>query len=144
MDLAYLPRVPERSTEQWVRSLDGLSIAFVTSIMPKSGSKRCRAGGLSIEGTRKEFSVAVQAVTPDGVSGQFDRIFFYVKAQHTKDAAAPLGLHLSTSGYGASLQNGLNEQGIARAVGASLGQSRSAEGGDEMFAPSIISVTLTR
>jgi 2-dehydropantoate 2-reductase len=75
--------------------------------------------GLSIEGPLEEFSVAVQAVTPDEVIGQFDRIFLCVKAQHTKEAAAALEPHLSTSGYVVSLQNGLNEREIAEAVGTS-------------------------
>jgi 2-dehydropantoate 2-reductase len=91
--------------------------------------------GLSIEGPLEEFNVAVQAITPDRVTGHFDRIFLCVKAQHTKEAAASLEPHLSTSGYVVSLQNGLNEREIAEAVGASRTIGAFVNFGADYLAP---------
>jgi len=75
------------------------------------------AGGLAIEGPIETFTTAIPAVTPDAVRGRYDRILLCVKAQHTAAATVQLAPHLTTDGYVASFQNGLNEYVIAEMVG---------------------------
>ncbi len=77
----------------------------------------CAGPGLSIEGPVDAFVQRVPAVTPDRVTGTFDRTILTVKAHHTKDAIAALAPHLGDDGWVLSAQNGLNELEIARAVG---------------------------
>ena len=74
--------------------------------------------GLTIEGPVKSFTTQVRAVTPDRVTGQFDRIILAVKAHHTEAATLALKPHLAPGGYVASFQNGLNELVIAKLVGS--------------------------
>lgn len=75
------------------------------------------ANGLTIEGPVESFTTSVRAVTPDGVTGQFDRVILAVKAHHTAAATLALQPHLAPGGYVASFQNGLNELVIADLVG---------------------------
>ena len=77
-----------------------------------------RTTGLQIEGPVAQFQQVVDAVTPAGLSGQFDCILLAVKAQHTAAAAAQLAPHLRDTGVVVSLQNGLNERQIAAQIGA--------------------------
>lgn len=72
--------------------------------------------GLRITGPIDEYTVPARAVTPDAVTGEFDRIFLCVKAHHTEAAIAAVAPHLARCGYVASLQNGLNERVIAAKV----------------------------
>ena len=74
-------------------------------------------GGLTIEGPIEQFNVAVRAVTPDALTGRFERILLCVKAHHTREASYALLPHLADAGYVASLQNGLNEVVIGSIVG---------------------------
>jgi 2-dehydropantoate 2-reductase len=111
----------------------GLDVLFVDNA--EDHVQAMQTEGLSIEGPLEEFTVAVQAATPDKVTGQFDRILLCVKAQHTKEAAAALEPHLSTSGYVVSLQNGLNEREIAEAVGASRTIGAFVNFGADYLAP---------
>jgi 2-dehydropantoate 2-reductase len=79
----------------------------------------CRSTGLVIEGPVAQFSQRLDAVTPsDLLQGVHDCVLLAVKAQHTGEALAQLAPHLSPDGVVVSLQNGLNEQRIAAAVGA--------------------------
>lgn len=73
--------------------------------------------GLTIEGPIEAFTVPVQAVLPEALSGRFERILLCVKAHHTEAASRSLAPHLAESGYVASFQNGLNEFTIGRVVG---------------------------
>lgn len=73
--------------------------------------------GLLIDGVREAFRVPVKAATPDEVEGPFDLIFLAVKCMHTEQALESLVPHLSAGGAVVSLQNGLNEQVIARHIG---------------------------
>ncbi|MFI9629621.1 2-dehydropantoate 2-reductase [Streptomyces sp. NPDC052042] len=77
-----------------------------------------RAGGLVLahDGTRT--SVPVTATTPDAFDGTFDQVLLAVKAQATETAAAWIAPRLSAHGHVVSLQNGFNEELIARYVGA--------------------------
>src|SRR5215212_6732901 len=81
-----------------------------------------RRQGLSIEGgpgagDPGPHPVAVRALAPDALDGQFDVVFLAVKSQHTATALAPAIPHLAADGCVVSLQNGLNETLIASLVG---------------------------
>ncbi len=73
--------------------------------------------GLSITGPIAEFRVPARASLPGEVEGRFETVFLCVKAHDTEAAAAALAPHLAPDGLVLSLQNGLNELAIARAVG---------------------------
>jgi 2-dehydropantoate 2-reductase len=73
--------------------------------------------GLHIEGPVDQFTITAPSVTPDRLTGQFDRILLCVKAQHTEGAARALLPFLGENGYVVSAQNGLNELTIAEVVG---------------------------
>jgi 2-dehydropantoate 2-reductase len=77
-----------------------------------------RTGGLAIEGPVEEFSQVLDAVTPDELTGSYDRIILAVKAHHTEAALDRLVPHLAAGGFILSAQNGLNERVIAARVGA--------------------------
>ncbi|WP_209424725.1 2-dehydropantoate 2-reductase N-terminal domain-containing protein [Pararhodobacter sp. SW119] len=77
-----------------------------------------REGGLHIEGPVEEFTQRLDAVTPDEVTGTYDRIVLAVKAHHTEAALEQLLPHLAPGGFILSAQNGLNERVIAARAGA--------------------------
>ncbi|MDP2085718.1 MAG: 2-dehydropantoate 2-reductase N-terminal domain-containing protein [Gemmobacter sp.] len=77
-----------------------------------------RTTGLQIEGPVEAFTEVLDAVTPDQVTGTYDRIILAVKAHHTEGALEMLVPHLAADGYILSAQNGLNERVIAGRVGA--------------------------
>ena len=79
-----------------------------------------QAKGLRISGPADDFTIRAPAVTPEQLSGQFNRILLAVKAHHTAAAAAMLAPHLTEHGYVVSCQNGLNELVIAEVVGKTL------------------------
>lgn len=76
--------------------------------------------GLEIEGPIDVFRVTGPAVTPDGLSGRYDRALLCVKGQHTGEAVRSLAPFLADDGCAVSVQNGLNEPAMA----AVLGQER--------------------
>jgi 2-dehydropantoate 2-reductase len=78
----------------------------------------CRSTGLRIFGPIEEFTVKVPAITPDQLTGQFQRIVLAVKAPATEVALAQLAPHLAADGFVLSAQNGLNEIAISARVGA--------------------------
>ncbi|WP_421851398.1 ketopantoate reductase family protein [Oricola sp.] len=80
--------------------------------------EQMQASGIGIEGPVNAFTVPVRATTPDVLEGRFARILLAVKSQHTPAALAALTPHLADNGYVVSVQNGLNENLIADAVGA--------------------------
>lgn len=75
------------------------------------------ATGLRISGPVDAFTVQVRAHTPETISGIFGTILLCVKAHHTAEALPMLLPFLAPDGYVVSIQNGLNERVIARAVG---------------------------
>ena len=75
------------------------------------------ATGLAIEGPVEEFRVAAPAVTPDSLSGRYERVFLCVKGQDTDTAVRRLAPFLADDGYAVSVQNGLNEPTMAAVLG---------------------------
>jgi 2-dehydropantoate 2-reductase len=76
------------------------------------------ARGLRIEGPIENFTARVPAVLPDDLPQRLDGpVLLAVKSQHTAAAAASLAGRVQGDGYVVSLQNGLNADQIAGAVG---------------------------
>ncbi|MDE0202287.1 MAG: 2-dehydropantoate 2-reductase [Rhodospirillaceae bacterium] len=73
--------------------------------------------GLEIEGPVDDFRIAAPAVTPDELSGRYDRALLCVKGQHTEEAVRSLTPFLADDGYAVSVQNGLNEPAMAAVLG---------------------------
>ncbi len=76
-----------------------------------------RERGLRLSGFR-ETLVRCPAFLPKEVPGPLNRVLLAVKSPHTETALATIAPRLSEDGYVVSLQNGLEEYKIAKAVGA--------------------------
>ncbi|GAB3575279.1 2-dehydropantoate 2-reductase [Amycolatopsis endophytica] len=77
-----------------------------------------RRGGLVLRRPEGDSSVAVEAFSPDDAPARLTRVLLAVKAQATEHVLPWLAPRLAPDGFVVSLQNGLNEQAIAAAVGA--------------------------
>ncbi len=77
------------------------------------------ADGLRVSGFRGDHRFPLRAITPDDLPPVLHRVVLAVKAQHTADAIATIAPRLAPGGYVVSAQNGLCEETIAEAVGAS-------------------------
>jgi 2-dehydropantoate 2-reductase len=76
------------------------------------------AHGLTIERRAGVTTVPVRAITPDGLGRGLELVLLAVKSQDTPGALDVLAPRLAADGAIVSLQNGLNEELIAKAVGA--------------------------
>ena len=103
------------SVGAWLKRA-GHDVSFVDVVPDHVAAIRNAA--LRIVGPVEQFSVTASAFTPDEVPGVWPHIFLAVKAQHTEAATRALMPHLAQGGYVLSLQNGLNENIIARIVGS--------------------------
>ena len=74
--------------------------------------------GLRITGARGDQTYAVRALTPDELAGPLQTVILAVKAHFTEAAMTQYAPLLAPDGYVVSFQNGLNEEIIARHVGA--------------------------
>lgn len=75
--------------------------------------------GLTIQAFNETFTVPVEAVTVDNLSGPLDVVVLAVKAQHTAGAMEALVPHLGPQSTVVSFQNGLCERIIADMIGES-------------------------
>jgi len=73
--------------------------------------------GITIRGWAEQFTVHVPAVRPDELREPLGLVLLAVKAQHTAQAMQMIAPLLAADGVVVSMQNGLNEQVIATAVG---------------------------
>ena len=94
--------------------------------------------GLHITGPIAELTVRVPAFTPDALRGVWDTVILATKAHHTEAAVDALAPYLSGSGCVVSAQNGLNEIGIARAVGAERTVGAFVNFGADYLEPGVI------
>src|SRR5262245_60693330 len=97
----------------WARA--GLPVLMVDVVAEHVAA--CRTTGLQITGPVETFNVVVPSVTPDQLTGPFQRIVLAVKAHATERALQQLEPHLAPDGFVLSAQNGLNEIAIARCIG---------------------------
>ena len=75
------------------------------------------AGGLTVERRDGASTVRVRAITPDALGSPQALVLLAVKSQDTPEALAVLAPRLAEDGAIVSMQNGLNEELIAAAVG---------------------------
>lgn len=77
-----------------------------------------RERGLVLRRPSGDENVAIEATTPRNAPAQLGRVLLAVKAQATREVLPWLAPRLASDGFVVSLQNGLNEEQIAAAVGA--------------------------
>ena len=95
--------------------------------------------GLRIEGPVEQFDARVPAVLPSGLPAQIDGpVLLAVKSHHTAAAMAQLAPRLGPGGYVVSLQNGLNTQVIADAVGADRVVEAFVNFGADVMEPGLV------
>jgi 2-dehydropantoate 2-reductase len=74
--------------------------------------------GLTIQGFDETFTVGVEAVAPEKLSGPLEIVLLAVKAQHTAGAISSIAPALAPDSTVVSLQNGLCPRIIAAEIGA--------------------------
>ena len=79
--------------------------------------QECSEAGLKIMGPVETYSQRVPCVTPENLTGTFNRIILAVKGPSTADAVNDLVKHLSDEGYVLSAQNGLAEHYLSERIG---------------------------
>jgi 2-dehydropantoate 2-reductase len=95
--------------------------------------------GLRIEGPIENFTVTVPAVLPADLPPRLDGpVLVAVKSQHTAAAAAALAGRVHGDGFVVSLQNGLNADQLAEAVGASRVVEAFVNFGADVTAPGVV------
>lgn len=104
----------------WVR--DGVNVLFVDA--DRAHVEAVRRDGLRITGPVDSFRVDAPMVTPEELRGALSgdallrAVHLAVKAHHTPAAMEAVAPLLASDGYVVSVQNGLNEDVIARSVGS--------------------------
>jgi 2-dehydropantoate 2-reductase len=73
--------------------------------------------GLRVTGCRGDSTFSVKALTPDQLRGPLEMVILSVKAHFTESALSTVAPLLSSDGFIAVMQNGLNEEAVAAAVG---------------------------
>lgn len=119
-------RLAERSiTIIGAGAIGGTIGAFVTQagynvtlvdVVPEHVEKM-NAEGLRIDGIRGDRTYPVKAVHADDLTGPLDVVLLCVKGHFTDEAMRRYGPLLANGGFVVSIQNGLNEEIIARHVG---------------------------
>jgi 2-dehydropantoate 2-reductase len=95
--------------------------------------------GLRIEGPVEQFTARLPAVLPADLPGQIDGpVLLAVKSHHTAAAMAGLAPRLGPDAYVVSLQNGLNTQVIADAVGLDRVVEAFVNFGADMMEPGVV------
>jgi 2-dehydropantoate 2-reductase len=95
--------------------------------------------GLRIEGPVEQFTARLPAVLPADLPARIDGpVLLAVKSHHTAAAMAELAPRLGRDGYVVSLQNGLNTQVIADAVGADRVVEAFVNFGADMIEPGVV------
>lgn len=114
----------------------GLDVTFVDA--NRAHVEALHERGLELQGPINAFRIPVQALHRDEVEGEWEIIFLCVKALHTEAALGELRPHLSENGYVVSLQNGLNEHAIARALGVQRTVSAFVNFGADILEPGVV------
>ncbi len=93
--------------------------------------------GLTITG-RLEFTVRARAVRPGELTGPLEWVFLAVKAQHTEPALGAIAPHLGPNSVVVSMQNGLNEERIAAAIGRERTIGAHVNYGSDYLGPGLV------
>ncbi|MBM7388386.1 2-dehydropantoate 2-reductase [Clavibacter michiganensis] len=94
-----------------------------------------RADGLRIEGPVEEFTVRVDAVTPDELPDRIDHAIVAVKSLHTASAAELLRDRLAPDGWVLTVQNGLTADTLVDVLGADRVVSSFVNVGADLMGP---------
>ncbi len=114
----------------------GVDVTFVDA--NRAHVEAMKEKGLELQGPVEAFTIPVHALHTDEVEGEWDTVFLCVKALHTEAATEQLRPHLSRDGYVVSLQNGLNERSIARAVGQKRTVGAFVNFGADVLEPGVV------
>jgi 2-dehydropantoate 2-reductase len=98
------------------------------------------ARGLEIEGPVEEFTVRLNAVSPEELPPRLEAVLLAVKSQHTAAALTSIAPRLAADGFVVSLQNGVNEPAIAAEVGEQRTVGAFVNFGADYLAPGRIFV----
>ncbi|HEX3925536.1 MAG TPA: amidase family protein [Streptosporangiaceae bacterium] len=96
------------------------------------------ARGLRIEGPVENFTVPVPAVLPQDLPPLDGPVLVAVKSQHTAAAAAALAGRVRGDGFVVSLQNGLNADQLADAVGRERVVEAFVNFGSDVMEPGVV------
>lgn len=94
--------------------------------------------GLRITGIRGDQRYPVRALLPEQVTGPLETVFLCVKGHFTEGAMQQYASLVAPDGYVVSLQNGLNEEIIARFVGAERTVGAFVHFGADYLEPGLI------
>jgi 2-dehydropantoate 2-reductase len=94
--------------------------------------------GLRIEGPVENFTVPVPAVAPQDLPPLDGPVLVAVKSQHTAAAAATLAGRVRSDGFVVSLQNGLNADQLADAVGRERVVEAFVNFGADVLEPGVV------
>ncbi len=99
-----------------------------------------KENGATIIG-KADFKVAVDAITPDMMSGKFDIIFLMTKQLDNKAVVTMLNDYLEADGVICTMQNGLPEHSVAEVIGEHRTYGCAIGWGAQMTAPGVSELT---
>jgi 2-dehydropantoate 2-reductase len=114
----------------------GLPVLFVDRSADHVDAMNQR--GLRITGPIEEFQTSAAATLPENLSGRFKLVFLCVKAHDTEAAADALAPFVAEDGCVVSLQNGLNEQVIAKHIGEKRTIGAFVNFGADYLSPGVV------
>ena len=97
-----------------------------------------RERGLRITGARGEHTFHPRALLPEEFDGTLGTTFLCVKGHFTEEAMGWIEPRLEPDGYVLSLQNGLNEELIAKRVGAGRAVGAFVHFGADLLEPDLV------
>ena len=106
----------------------------------KAHTTALKENGAHIKGT-VDFTVKVNALFPDEMSGEYDVIFLMTKQLLNKEVVTFLKPYLSEKGVIVTLQNGIPEPGIAEIIGSDRTIGCVVEWGATMAEPGVSILT---
>src|SRR5262245_42008878 len=114
----------------------GLPVLFVDRSAEHVAAMK--QNGLKITGPIEEFGISAPASLPENVSGRCKLAFLCVKAHDTPAAIEALAPFVADNGCVVSLQNGLNEQVIARRIGEQRTIGAFVNFGADYLSPGVV------
>ncbi len=114
----------------------GHEVLFVDS--DEEHARAIRENGLSITGPVDEFTVEAYCADPLWLDPGLETVLLCVKAHHTAAAMDVIKPLLSSDGFVVSVQNGLNEREIARAVGEARTVGCFVNFGADVLEPGVV------
>jgi len=114
----------------------GLPVLFVDRSAEHVAAMK--QSGLQITGPIEEFTTSAPASLPENVASRYKLAFLCVKAHDTEGAIAALAPFVTDDGCVVSLQNGLNEQVIAKHIGEQRTVGAFVNFGADYLSPGVV------